>query len=107
MARGMPRSRSTAMKPAQPSMASAGTGPRPLAKTACLTRLTSPIHRKRPGYSSSISSRPARTDSGSARSGKVMDSVRWRPSGVFTTALAALTKSFRKVGVTGVPGQSR
>ena len=36
-----------------------------------------------------------------------MASVRCRLSGVFVTALAAFTKSFFSVGVTGVPGQSR
>ena len=64
-------------------IAAAGTGSWPLANCACFTRLTSPIHLKRPGYSVSRISMPERTDSGRDRSGKVIDGVRWMPAGVF------------------------
>ena len=50
---------------------------------------------------------PAITESGFARSGKVIDSVRWTESRPLRTAFMALTKSFFSVGVTGVPMQSR
>ncbi len=41
------------------------------------------------------------------RGGNVIASVRWMPSGVYAPTLAAFTKSFLSVGVTGVPRQSR
>ena len=45
--------------------------------------------------------------SGRERSGKVIDRVTWTPGGGLATTLAALAKSFFRVGRTGVPGQSR
>ena len=64
------------MNGAQSSSTSSGTAPRPFANTACFTRLTSPIHEKTPGYSSSRRRISGRMVAGRARSGKVIDSVR-------------------------------
>ena len=64
------------MNGAQSARTSSGTGLRPLGKTACFTRLTSPIQENTPGYASSRRSIPARTEAGRERSGKVIDNVR-------------------------------
>ena len=65
------------------AIAAAGTGSWSLMNCACFTRFTSPIHRNSPGYSASRISMPETMVSGRARSGKVMDSVRCMPGGVF------------------------
>ena len=66
----MPRSCSTRMNGSHLAIASRGTGEWPFRKSACFTRLTSPIHANIPGYSASSSSMPGRTVSGRDRSGE-------------------------------------
>ena len=95
------------MKGAHSRIASPGTGSCAFPNSACFTRLTSPIQRNRPGYSRSRSSMPGTIVSGRDRSGKVMASVAWTPWGGLATRFAALAKSFLRVGMTGVPTQSR
>ena len=85
MASGMPRARNISMKGAQSLMVAIGTGSCPLSKSACFTRLTSPIHVKAPGYSCSRSCIPERIDAGCDRSGNVIASVRWVPAGACVT----------------------
>ena len=95
------------MNGAHASIASTVTGACPFSKSACFTRFTSPIQWKTPGNSASSRSICGRIDTGSARSGNVIDSVRWRSAGACAAWSVAFARSFRGDGVTAVPGQSR
>ena len=108
MARGIPRSRNTAMNGAHSPIVSSGTASWSLPNSACFTQIDLAHPPENAGkLLVEKPPMPAITDSGSARSGKVIESVRWTESGFSITAFMALTKSFFSVGATGVPIQSR